>query len=228
MASDFDDETDGKGTLLEFDERIALSSASDESDGRGETVTMMTIHAAKGLEFPVVFLCGMEDGIFPSLRERDAQDDAAALEEERRLAYVAITRAMDRLILTNARTRRHWGEIRMNRPSRFLDAIPAECLAVRERPRVQSPSYTRPATSPGGRGAGYDEFDQRAYEDDVPSYQQDDGLGDEVREGSQVSHASFGIGRVVASSGAGKDQKLVIEFSSVGRKTILARFVVET
>ena len=109
MASDFDDETEGKGTLVEFDERISLSSANDAEDGRGSSVTMMTIHAAKGLEFPVVFLCGMEDGLFPSIRASEwGVEDREELEEERRLAYVAITRAEDRLVLTSARQRRTW------------------------------------------------------------------------------------------------------------------------
>lgn len=139
MASDFDDESQGAGTLLEFDERISLSSANDLSDGRGQSaVTLMTIHAAKGLEFPVIFLCGMEDGLFPSLRERQGVDEVDALEEERRLAYVAMTRAMERLVLSSARMRRHWGEIRIQRPSRFLDEIPIDCMAVRARPQTVS------------------------------------------------------------------------------------------
>src|SRR5690606_2292095 len=115
MASDFDEETGGQGSLVEFLERISLSSAMDEADGRDQgAVTLMTIHAAKGLEFPVVFLCGLEDGLFPSLRERQNMDDDDSLEEEYRLAYVAITRARERLVLTYARTRRQWGDVRIN------------------------------------------------------------------------------------------------------------------
>ena len=109
MASDFDEETDGKGTLTEFEERNSLDSANDKPDGRGEAVTLMTIHASKGLEFPVVFVCGMEDGLFPSIREGTLAEEREKLEEERRLCYVAFTRAMDRLVLTNARLRRQWG-----------------------------------------------------------------------------------------------------------------------
>lgn len=201
MASDFDEETEGNGTILEFDERISLSSANDNSDGRGSpSVTLMTIHASKGLEFPVVFISGMEDGLFPSLRERDGHDIEDSLEEERRLAYVATTRAMDRLVLTSARLRRHWGDIRLQRPSRFLDELPIECMAVRARPSTRSPAgvhierdaYTQHAqpatrrtasqsnrkdTKPRGRSAAErrkparDEFDQRTYDDDVPVYE---------------------------------------------------------
>jgi DNA helicase II / ATP-dependent DNA helicase PcrA len=234
MASDFDDETGGKGTLVDFDERIALSSANDSVDGRGTCVTMMTVHAAKGLEFPVVFLCGMEDGLFPSLRERapgKPGDAEASMEEERRLAYVAITRAQDRLVLTSASSRRHWGEIRFGRPSRFLDDLPAECVAVRAKP-ARAPSVA-PRAQLGGqraRGGGHDEFDQRAWEDDVPvidlSEEGMDESDDEgLRAGATVHHAAFGTGRVVEAGGEGKERKLLIDFPSVGRKRVLARWV---
>jgi DNA helicase-2/ATP-dependent DNA helicase PcrA len=238
MASNFDDETEGKGTLSEFVERLALSSANDSADGRGKVVTMMTIHAAKGLEFPVVFLCGMEDGLFPSMREREDGDDDASLEEERRLAYVAMTRARDRLILTSARTRRHWGEMRMNRSSRFLDAIPREHLAIRGRPGMTArPSaqsriaaYQRqPARRSSSSPDNFDDLDQSStWSDDVPIYDHAvagrSAIG-EVEPGARVSHASFGTGRVVETRGQGRDRKLVIDFPDVGLKTVLARFV---
>src|SRR6185295_11813929 len=96
------------GGLDGFLERIALAAPSDTSAPAGEAVVLMTIHIAKGLEWPVVFMTGLEDGLFPSLREREGQNVDAQLEEERRLAYVAITRARERLVLTNARTRRVW------------------------------------------------------------------------------------------------------------------------
>ncbi len=196
MASDFDEESDGEGTLAEFDVRVSLSSSVDESDGRGEgAVTLMTIHAAKGLEFPVVFLCGMEDGLFPSVREREHSDVQDAMDEEYRLAYVAMTRARERLVLTSARMRRVWGESKFNRPSRFFSHIPSECLAVRARPVSLDGgpgghgSYSRGAPEPrpprrrsahsAGRARGrvrqvdHDEFDQRTYEDDVPAFDAD-------------------------------------------------------
>ena len=232
MASEFDDETNGEGTLVEFDERVSLSSTSDDADGRGEMVTMMTIHAAKGLEFPVVFLCGLEEGLFPSLRERDEADSHDTIEEERRLAYVAMTRAEDRLILTNARVRRHWGESRMNPPSRFLDEIPAHYLAVRAQPQA-SPRPQRSQAMPGRRPAGngfgrdHDDFDQRTpWEDDVPVYEPGEaGAGTVPDAGDIVEHSSFGKGRVLEGRGEGKDRKLLIDFADVGLKTILARFV---
>lgn len=197
MASDFDEETDGSGTLVAFDERISLTASSDGSDGRGTTsVTLMTIHAAKGLEFPVVFLCGMEDGLFPSLRERPGVDEGDSLAEERRLAYVAMTRAQERLVLTNARVRRHRGELRMSEPSRFLDEIPEETMAVRaRRPAPEEREVRRPAVRRRARqndgygdydndygealdpgfdpGPNYDDFDQSPHHDDVPTYDVD-------------------------------------------------------
>jgi DNA helicase II / ATP-dependent DNA helicase PcrA len=234
MAADFDDEREGKGSLSEFEERISLASALDEQDGRAAAaVTMMTIHAAKGLEFPVVFVCGMEDGLFPSLRPRDNEDEKKSLEEERRLAYVAFTRAKERLVLTSARMRRQWAEVKMNPPSRFIDDIPSDHLAVRERPAapprppaghlVRAP---RPARYAGGNGGGGDEFDQRVFEDDVPEYRQDAAFGlCNFAAGTTVRHDSFGTGRVLEVRGSGKDQKLLIDFPSVGLKTVLARFV---
>ncbi|MBP6839395.1 MAG: UvrD-helicase domain-containing protein [Kofleriaceae bacterium] len=163
-ASDFDEETEGKGTLDDFLERIALSTSAEDvaesgqggdrhAGGKPDVVSLMTVHVAKGLEFPVVFLAGMEDGLFPSLREREGQDDQAALEEERRLAYVAMTRARQRLVLSLARTRRVWGDIKMSDRSRFIDDIPPSCLALSARPRVVSPS-SGPGASGGGFGAG--------------------------------------------------------------------------
>ncbi|MCG8416365.1 MAG: UvrD-helicase domain-containing protein [Proteobacteria bacterium] len=245
MASDFDDETEGTGTLVEFDERISLSSATDESDGRGTTsVTLMTIHAAKGLEFPVVFLCGMEDGLFPSLRERPGVDQTDMLEEERRLAYVAMTRAQDRLILTNAHQRRHWGQIRMSTPSRFLDEIPANSLAVRAEPErmIREPSERRRQRnrraadrassnydefSDAPAPPSYEEFDQRTYYDDIPEYTVDGVIRtpDGIDAGAAVNHSSFGEGTVIQAEGRGKNRKLLIDFSDYGLKTVLARFV---
>src|SRR6185503_14020938 len=143
---------------------------------------------------------------FPSLRPRDMEDEKKSLEEERRLAYVAFTRAKERLVLTSARMRRQWAEVKLNPPSRFIDDIPAEHLAVRERPAAPRPPAGHLVRAPraAAQSARYevDDFDQRVFEDDVPEYRQDSG-----------------------GNGSGKDQKLLIDFASVGLKTVLARFV---
>jgi DNA helicase II / ATP-dependent DNA helicase PcrA len=249
-------------TIDEFLERIALASVSDQSAGT-DYVTLMTVHIAKGLEYPVVYVAGMEDGLFPSLREREEQSQDAQLEEERRLAYVAFTRAKQRLTLTWARTRRVWGDIRFQEPSRFLNDIPDHCVvgAPTSSPRDMSsnffarpghsrtsgvgsgPSVARPLTTvarvhvraPMQRQSNAimdDEFDQRGYDDDVPviKVQNDDSQEQRAGEssfasGARVKHAAYGVGRVIESSGIGNNRTALVDFSSVGTKTVLLRFL---
>ena len=235
-----------RGSIEDFLERIALSSAGDQTTG--EHVVLMTIHIAKGLEWPLVFIAGMEDGLFPSLRSRDTQGEDEAIEEERRLAYVAITRARERLVLTLARTRRVWGEIKMNGPSRFLDDLPPGCLAAPIRsqppappgPRIIDGDFARRAPrapAPGGGGfvmrrrgggsSGGDDLDQRTSYDDEPVFQVDD---DAPRRGGfavggTVVHQTLGNGRVLAVQGSGKDLKIVVDFGVIGQKTVYARYL---
>ncbi|MCA9678750.1 MAG: UvrD-helicase domain-containing protein [Kofleriaceae bacterium] len=250
VAADYDDEVGGEGDVLGLLERLALTAPGDDTRDDQPRVRMTTVHAAKGLEFPVVFLAGMEDGLFPSLREREDQDQDAAMEEERRLAYVAMTRAKDRLILSAARTRRTWGEIRMQVVSRFLDDIPPACLPRPSRKpvhvgggadwrrvtaptssTVSSPGRGRAGARPAHRGTSWDEHDQRSYDDDEPSFDLDGDRDrakvreDRIGPGASVVHGQFGSGRVVDASGQGKDRKLVIDFPEIGQKTVLARFV---
>jgi DNA helicase-2/ATP-dependent DNA helicase PcrA len=253
VASDYDEEAGAEGTLDGFLEKLALTGAGDgpggvptpERDqrgdgGRGDRLVMMTVHLAKGLEFPVVFLAGMEDGLFPSLREREDHDSARALEEERRLAYVAITRAKERLHLSWARTRRVWGQVKLQEPSRFLAEVPAECMA---RPAARAPSGPPSwqargwgqgggggggaREAPGRRRRGGDEYDQRPADDEVV-YDVDADVRErsgELAPGTLVEHPMFGQGRVIERRGAGKSASVVIDFAAVGRKTIAARFV---
>ncbi|MDX2093498.1 MAG: UvrD-helicase domain-containing protein [Kofleriaceae bacterium] len=262
-ASDFDDEHgdgdgDGRGEAMLGDEegnvpaaaaingfleRIALSSAGDQT--ANEQVVLMTIHIAKGLEWPLVFIAGMEDGLFPSLREREGTSEDAALEEERRLAYVAITRARQRLVLSHARTRRVWGEIRLNGPSRFLQDLPPDSLAL---PRHRTPTTPAPprivdgnwvgrgsplasSRARGGRGAlgrrgGRDEMDQRVEYNDEPVYNVDDDLrGGTFAVGATVMHQTLGYGKVIAVAGSGRDQKITVDFGAIGQKTVMARYL---
>jgi DNA helicase-2/ATP-dependent DNA helicase PcrA len=224
---DRDDPEPGPPTIEDFLERIALSSPSDQ--GAHEQVMLMTIHIAKGLEWPVVFLTGMEDGLFPSLREREGVSEDAALEEERRLAYVAVTRARERLVLSQARTRRVWGEIRIQDPSRFLDDLPADSLAQPRRARISVPAPRIVDGDWAGRARrprparSRDELDQRTADDDEPVFQVDGAGGFVI--GAEVSHAALGAGRVVAITGTGKDCRVVVDFAAVGRKTVFAKFL---
>src|SRR5204863_7176563 len=129
VAAEFEarmESTDGEPrSLAEFLEQVALVTEQDSYDDEASTVTLMTLHNAKGLEFPVVFVVGMEDGVFPHYR---SMTDAAELEEERRLAYVGITRARERLYLCHAWSRTLWGSTNYNPPSRFLSEIPSDLL----------------------------------------------------------------------------------------------------
>jgi DNA helicase-2/ATP-dependent DNA helicase PcrA len=191
---------DGERSALElFLDQVSLVSDLDAYERREDRVSLMTVHTAKGLEFPVVFVVGMEEGIFPhsaSLR------DADGLEEERRLCYVAMTRAMERLVLTSAAERLRYGARSWGVPSRFLREIPQEVLAVSSAPRE--------ARASAGPILDY-------------SYAQDDG-GGVVAPGLRVLHPIFGPGTILDVSGSGAGQKLRIRFERAGVKTIVARY----
>ena len=235
LASDFDDESDQPQSIDGFLERIALSAPADQV-APAESVVLMTIHIAKGLEWPIVFITGVEDGLFPSLREREGQSEDSQLEEERRLAYVAITRAREKLVISHARTRRVWGEIRLQGPSRFLDDLPPGVLAEPTRPKTIGPrgpviidgdwAGRRRSPRSSGRGGG-DEFDQRRPDNDEPVFRVDDDAPSRsaFRSGDQVSHPQLGVGRVIATTGEGKDTKVIVDFPAAGRKTVIAKFL---
>jgi DNA helicase-2/ATP-dependent DNA helicase PcrA len=222
-AGAYDAEAGVEGTVAGFLERVSLTAGTDAKDGRGEAVTLMTVHAAKGLEFPVVFLSGLEESVFPSLREGDLDGE---IEEERRLAYVAFTRAMERVIITHARTRRSYDGIRANPASRFIGELPAEVLAVRQRPAP--PPRPQQSWSQRQRAALADDgMDQRGSDGDEPVYYVDDAGGEDraFPRGAQVRHRIFGVGLIEDGSGRGPDRRLVVRFPGHGVKTIVARFV---
>lgn len=205
-------------TLAAFLEQVSLVADSDEipSDEEG-VVTLMTLHTAKGLEFPVVFLTGMEEGVFPHAR---SLGDTRELEEERRLAYVGLTRAQQRLHLTRAAVRTAWGSPQWNPPSRFLEEIPEELLdARREEPMRAAPQWDGTPTRSRGpvvtstRGPG-------------PRARSTAGTRPviSVDVGDRVTHDTFGLGTVVAVSGAGDKAEATIDFGSVGSKRLLLRY----
>ena len=184
----------------------------------------MTMHAAKGLEFPVVFIAGLEEGLFPHSR---AKEDDAELEEERRLCYVGMTRARQRLVLTSAARRRVFGEYQSTSPSRFLDEVPQELI---EEALAPSSSYQRNASSyqfrqnPYRRGGG---SGPRVREADVPfaAYENEDqsASGGGVVPGARVRHAQFGVGTVISVEPLEDDAKIVVRFS-IGQKTLRAKY----
>jgi len=207
VAQEFVDDNP-EGTLIDLLERIALVADADQiPDAEGGVVTLMTLHTAKGLEFPVVFLTGMEDGVFPHMRSFSNNKE---LEEERRLAYVGITRARERLYLSRSMMRSAWGAPAYNPASRFIDELPEELLNWRrEEPVRQSFVPTTSRNSSALR------------------------LGDRVvnpgpvlnlAAGDRVTHSKFGLGTVVSTAGIGEKADATIDFGSSGVKRLLLRY----
>jgi DNA helicase-2/ATP-dependent DNA helicase PcrA len=204
----------GDGTLVDFLERVALVADSDaipDQDDAEDTgsVTLMTLHTAKGLEFPVVFLTGLEDGVFPHMR---SLSDARELEEERRLAYVGITRARERLYVTRAMMRSAWGAPQYNPPSRFVAELPDKVLDwARTEPArsTQAPALGAAARKAERRGQLGGPGTR-----DVPS----------LATGDRVTHDTFGLGTVIAVSGSADDPQVVVDFGSAGVKHLVVRF----
>jgi DNA helicase II / ATP-dependent DNA helicase PcrA len=189
----------GLGELSAFLSHAALEAGENQGEAWDDCVQLMTLHSAKGLEFPVVFLVGMEEGLFPSQR---SVDDEGRLEEERRLAYVGITRAREKLVVTHAESRRMHGTEMLARPSRFLGEMPAE-LIDEVRPRVQ---VTRPLY------AGRSEISP-SLEENLP-----------VKLGQRVSHPSFGEGVVISAEGSGAHTRLQVNFEGAGSKWLVAAY----
>ena len=208
-------------TLAGFVDQLSLLSDVDEEAGaRTARVLMMTLHSAKGLEFPIVVMTGLEEGLFPHSR---SSDEEAELEEERRLCYVGITRARRRLVVTSAARRRVFGEYQSTEPSRFIDEIPRELLEEIPSETYASPyqsSFAQFRRSPHGRRGDRVREEQPlyAYEDEDQSVLQG------LRPGVRVRHPKFGEGVVLSVEPLDDDLKLVVRFSSVGQKTLRAKF----
>jgi DNA helicase II / ATP-dependent DNA helicase PcrA len=201
------------GDVAAFLEQVSLVADADSVPGEGDgVVTLMTLHAAKGLEYPVVFLTGLEDGVFPHLR---TLGDERELQEERRLAYVGITRARERLYLSRAHVRSAWGQTSYNPPSRFLEEVPGELVDWRRAASSVSapaPALTRAADrlmgTARGRTAGPG---LRAVPD--------------LSVGDRVVHDAFGMGTVTATRGAGDGLQAEVDFGgSAGVKWLLLRY----
>jgi len=214
VAQEFSNENPD-GTLVDFLERVSLVADSDDipdADASGGVVTLMTLHTAKGLEFPVVFLTGMEDGVFPHMR---SLGDPKELEEERRLAYVGITRARERLYLSRSMMRSAWGSPAFNPPSRFLDEIPAEILDWRrEEPSDMPISAGGFGSSPSSSSAALRLGDRVVRGGPVVS----------LTAGDRVTHEKFGLGTVVSTAGVGEKSDATVDFGAAGVKRLLLRY----
>ncbi len=215
-------ELDGFRELDLFLQQVALVADIDRHDPDFDAVTLMTLHNAKGLEFPMVFITGLEDGLFPLSRSYDEPEE---MEEERRLFYVGITRAQERLYLTHARQRRRAGEFMYGRLSPFVEAIPPSLLEQRKSSRLMNEAFTTPHRGSRNRMlGGKNEHDATSFvpdEDFEHGYDQD---APRLVEGERVVHATFGSGRVVEVSGFGPDVRVTVEFEDVGRKKLVARY----
>ncbi len=224
VAREFEEQNPG-GTLGGFLEQVSLVADADSvPDSETGVVTLMTLHTAKGLEFPVVFLAGMEDGVFPHLRALADNDE---LEEERRLAYVGITRARQRLYLSRAITRSAWGQPSYNPPSRFLDELPAELLAWEREAPERSGSGGGSAYGGGYRGSPAAQT--RLAEKGLAAGTLRGGIGNRavvsLEIGDRVSHDAFGLGTVVETQGVGDRAQATIDFGEgTGRKRLLLRY----
>lgn len=221
-ASTIDDqeaEHEQTGSLAEFLEHISLVADADSLPESDEgVVTLMTLHTGKGLEFPVVFLTGMEDGLFPHSR---AMFDETQLAEERRLAYVGITRAGERLYLTRAMERASWGAPEHFPPSRFLSDVPAELLDARGLDdRQQSGPVHSPSLSTGSFGTG--SFSTGSFSTgSIKRRAKQDVL--ELAPGDKVNHENFGLGTVVTVEGEADKAQAYVDFGSAGSKWLLLR-----
>ena len=209
--------------MSDFLAEVSLLSDQDDIDNDDNQVTLMTLHAAKGLEFPVVFLIGMEDGLFPLSR---SMMDESQLEEERRLAYVGITRAKEKLYLTNAYSRMMYGRTQNNPSSRFLDEIDQKDLDIENSAGVSGNAFI------GGnyqaQAAPFAKADERARAQVYTTAKKASGaVGAEKKGwhvGDQVEHKAWGLGVVTKVSGEGEDKELDIAFAKVGAKRLLAAF----
>jgi DNA helicase II / ATP-dependent DNA helicase PcrA len=221
------------GTALDlFLQKVTLLTDVDRHDPDAQAVTFMTVHNAKGLEFPVVFIAGMEDGLFPLAR---SYDDPESLEEERRLFYVAITRAERKLFISHARTRRRAGEVMAGKPSSFMDPLPREAVEEIVTPGLERARRTGearwsrrdPVAGIGSLGyrdravrpARFEGADDGVYIDysdaqDVPRFV----------KGERIRHPQFGRGVIRELTGLGQDLKAVIDFDSIGRKKVVLRY----
>jgi DNA helicase-2/ATP-dependent DNA helicase PcrA len=238
------------GLLERFIEQSSLVSDADGLDAYASSVKMMTLHSSKGLEFPVVFLVGMEEGLFPSIRswEEVPEED---IEEERRLCYVGMTRAREVLFMMSVAVRRVWGNINYQEPSRFFDEIPAECIEFKDYTHTQATRSSYSSGSSGG-ASGYGggksfpsvNAGSRAYSGgsgtssgsgggysstsssnswNVKGPAAPKGKGDVV--GERIMHPDYGPGTIIQSDGTGEDQKVTIEFKGRLQKKFLFRYV---
>ena len=221
VIAEYEKNPENDGSLAGFLEGITLVSDVDGYDELEDSVVLMTIHSAKGLEFPVVFLTGMEEGLFPGMRSMDSNDD---IEEERRLCYVAITRAKNTLHITKAMRRTVHGQTMFERPSRFFEEIPDKYLKDRSKPftkfvdQMEDGGVSTLDGFVSARGAMY----KKKAETKKVSFSAAEFMS--FNEGDRVEHRTFGQGTIVKATPVGNDSILEIDFDNAGYKRLMAAF----
>lgn len=238
----FSEERGEEGNLQSFLEEMSLVSDQDALTEGQEvaSVTMMTLHISKGLEYPVVFIVGLEENLFPSGRASDENNDPTAIEEERRLAYVGMTRAEKKLTLTYARTRKVWGTEQQNPPSRFLKELPKE--GVVHQSSMQRPGFVdRMRERAGDFETSWDDSAKTRrtgvgqtkhpllHSDDMPNYEDfSDDFPDSdnaaLKKGMRVRHPTYGVGSVLQIEGSGPDLKVSVVFGDKTVKKFVAKY----
>ena len=234
IAAEFDLQNPG-GTLLDYLTQVTLVSDTDRMKADRDAVTMMTLHAAKGLEFPVVVMAGLEEGILPHERAIGYQAKEDDIEEERRLAFVGITRAMERLIISHSSWRMIMGRSESRLRSRFISELPEECLEEvdlsQQLPaagsvgfRDDSPRHVRPGSRTSAAVANRSHSPALSTPAMPASSAESSPIGSGFREGQLVRHPSFGLGRIAEIGDDPAQTRAVIEFQSAGRKTLILQF----
>jgi DNA helicase-2/ATP-dependent DNA helicase PcrA len=218
---DYEEETGEEATLLGFLEEVALVGGIDALDDDDNKVILMTLHSAKGLEFPVVFMTGMEEGLFPSYMSMNSglEED---IEEERRLCYVGITRAREELYLTSAKQRMLYGNTQYNQTTRFINEIPKELLESNAvNPTSYSGSAVTPPTEKRTDFFGNKPFSFKPTPGEIPAPK---GVTLDFAAGDLVKHGKYGIGQVKMIEAGGADYQVTVNFPSHGTKKLIASF----
>ncbi len=221
-------QTNEKPSLESYLENVTLATSIDEWEDTKNAVTLMTLHGAKGLEFPVVFICGLNQGLLPL--ERDLTHEA--LEEERRLFYVGLTRAKEKVFLSSSRQRMRAGEVAYSSESMFLNEIPPELITICDFREGIISSKRQPRTSNRSTARKIKDTFERVESNPIKiaginssSSEKTSPTSRTIEPGTHVSHKIFGTGQVVNIDGVGQNARVTVNFRSCGRKTIVARFL---
>lgn len=232
----FEKERGDDATLSNYLEEMTLASDLDQQDPTFNAITMMTLHISKGLEYPFVFIVGCEESLFPSVRGDEI--DESDVEEERRLAYVGMTRARKKLWLTHAKMRRVWGQEQMNLPSRFIKEIPKElkqfttAVSSSEPSRFASQYGNFGQTASGSYGSSYNSKNNSSDNEDVQYFSDDEysqspsnaGNQSGYNKGQRVRHPTFGVGSIFSIEGSGADLKISVLFQDQTIKKFVAKY----